>query len=214
MNDYFHSVFSVNSVACFGDERIAVDINIKVHIPTFIERPAVLLLLIYRRLRYGYAFRRIPLTKGYYAIVDVEDYDRLRIYKWHVVVKNSPYAARNSPTGKGGKYQKIWMHREVMPAPKGMVVDHINHNTLDNRWVNLRPATKLQNMYNRSKRKNTSSRYKGVHWHEYAKKWRAGIRVNGRDKALGYFESELEAAKAYDRAARKHQKEFAVPNLP
>ena len=184
------------------------------HIPTFIERPAVVIALIYRRLRYGYTFRRIPLTKGYYAIVDLQDYDRLRQYKWHVSEGNSSYATRNGPLRQGRRNQ-IWMHREILGIEGTMVADHINHNTLDNRRANLRPATKLQDSYNcRKKRKNTSSRYKGVFWSKHANKWRSQIKVSRRRIHLGYFDSEIEAARAYDRAARKHHKEFAVPNFP
>jgi hypothetical protein len=106
------------------------------------------------------------------------------------------------------------MHREVLGVPPHLFVDHINHNGLDNRKANLRPATKSQNCQNkRLGRKNTSSKYRGVHWHRRFGKWQASIRVNRKSIHLGYFTDELEAAKAYDRASSKYHGDFGKPNF-
>ena len=197
--------------------RFLADDSIKVEfrLPRCVGRLAVYFVLLYRRLRYGYAFRRIPLTKGKYAIVDADDYYRLAGYKWHArKAYYTYYASRNSPRRPGVKSKPILMHREVLTVAAGLVVDHINRNGLNNRKANLRPATFSQNNYNRRKNlKPTSSKYKGVYRHRH-KKWRAMIKVNKKNMHLGSFDDEAEAARAYDEAARKYHGDFAVTNLP
>lgn len=107
------------------------------------------------------------------------------------------------------------MHRVIIEAPDEMFVDHINHNGLDNRRSNLRLATRSENTQNRRKiSTKTRSRYKGLSLHKERRKgWSARIRVKGKSKFLGFFADEIEAGKAYDRAARKYHGEFAVLNF-
>ena len=189
---------------------------IRITIPVCLERIAVRLVLTYRRLRFGYPFRRIPLTQGKYAIVDPDDYERLSRHKWHLQRKRQTlYAVRQAKGHERTNGQIVWMHRSILPPPEGMCVDHINNNGLDNRKANLRLATPAQNARNRRKTAvKTSSKYKGVSYHAGQRKWCASIRVNGQYKYFGLFQNEIEAAKAYDEAARKHHKEFAVLNFP
>jgi hypothetical protein len=170
-------------------------------------------MLAYRRIRFGYAFRKIPLTKGKYAIVDVDDYKHLSKYKWHVKEgKNTFYAVRHYYFKSVHKH--VCMHREIIKAPDNLFVDHINLNGLDNRKANLRLATKTQNSQNVPKtRRKTSSKYKGVSYQTRDRVWRAKIKIKRRDKHLGSFKNEIDAAKAYDRAARKYFGEFARPNF-
>lgn len=88
-------------------------------------------------------------------------------------------------------------------------IDHINHNPSDNRWENLREATRSQNMKNLSISKTNKSGYKGVSWHSVGKKWQAHIKANGINHYLGLFETAEEASKAYQNASQKLHGEFS-----
>ena len=113
-----------------------------------------------------------------------------------------------------GKTKLIPMHREITAAPNGLMVDHINHNGLDNRRANLRFATATQNGWNSRRGANLgSSKYKGVSWDKKAKKWCAILYYKGGRKHLGYFKSEKTAAKIYDKAAKEHRGEYAFLNF-
>jgi hypothetical protein len=176
----------------------------------------VWLLLLYRRLRYGHAFRLIRLAQPKYAKVDPADYKRLRKYEWFASAKagNCFYAKRHTTNGKT-KQKLLYMHQEIIEVPQGMVTDHINHDSMDNRKANLRPATHAQNTCHRRKRSDAkTSKYKGVSWKKNKRKWQAQIGFQKKDIYLGYFRDEIDAAKAYDRAAMKYHKEFAVLNFP
>ena len=107
------------------------------------------------------------------------------------------------------------MHREVANTPDGLVCDHINGDSLDNRKANLRSATYLQNSWNRGKSQRIGySKYKGVIFYKMRQKWCATICVYGKKIFLGTFEDEIQAVKAYDKAAKKYFGEFAKPNFP
>jgi len=172
--------------------------------------------LLYRRLRYGYSFRRIALTRGKYAIVDAADYDKLSRYKWQAFKgRGCFYACRKSWCKAEKKYEMVWMHRLIINAPDGLFVDHINHDGLDNRKENLRPATRGQNRCNsRLSKGKKSSQYKGVYRRKNKNRWSASIHHNNKYIWLGYFDDERSAAKAYDKAARRYHGEFAVLNSP
>jgi hypothetical protein len=193
--------------------RIAIELRVK--IPVWIERLLIFVLLSYRRIRFGYPFRTIPLTKGKFAIVDPEDYDRLRKDKWYAHdSKHTFYAVKSLTNGKTLPRRNMYMHHLLIDIPPGMFPDHINHNGLDNRKANIRPATHTQNVWHRRKFKVQSrSRFKGVDWAKDMKRWRARIRVNGKRIYLGSFTDETDAAKAYDRAAKKYHGQFAVLNF-
>jgi len=155
----------------------------------------------------GGEIRFIPLTKGKVAIVDAADYEWLSKYKWHAVRCGQRFYAYRSRNKRS-----ISMHRIIMGEPKGMVVDHIDGNALNNRRSNLRVCRVSENVYNCRGRKG-SSRYKGVCRLKKLNKWKAEVMLNGRHIHIGCFDDEMEAAKAYDKKAVELFGEFAYLNL-
>ena len=191
-------------------------IRITAYILVRLGKLAVAVLLLYRRLRYGYPFRRIPMAGPRYAIVDPEDYERLRKYEWFLNKRGHCfYTFRKEPNKKTRKESLIQMHQDIIKVPKGMVIDHINHDGMDNRQANLRAATTAQNSHNRKKlSRQCSSKYKGVWWHKSSLKWQARIMFEKKRIHLGTFKNEIDAARAYDEAAKKYHGEFACLNFP
>jgi hypothetical protein len=191
-------------------------INLRIKVPTIIETIGVAILLFYRKKRYGYPFRKIKLTQGKFAIVDQEDYEKLNAHKWRAHSNHNIafYAVRMTGYSINGKRKTIQMHREIMRPADDLFVDHINHDGLDNRKINLRIVTPAQNNYNCRKRKGEhSSKYKGVSLDKREKRWRADISYKCKRIHLGYFDNEEEAAKAYDEAAKELYGEYAVLNF-
>ncbi len=188
--------------------------SVQIKIPDWLDRICAWPVMVYRRIKYKYTFRRIYLGEGEWAKVDQEDYRRLGKYKWSVVgTGRNLYAVRHVKVGS--KTTKIVrLHREIMNAPKGMLVDHRNGETLDSRRDNLRLATHSQNQCNKRKTESkTSSRYRGVYFDKRRVQWQAYIRYNGKRMYLGKFSDEIEAARAYDRAAKQYHGEFARLNF-
>jgi len=158
--------------------------------------------------------RTIPLTQGKVTLVDDADYERLNRWKWCAIKYGNTWAAvRNSPRNKKGKQETIYMHRVIMGLQKGdkRQIDHINHNDLDNRRVNLRICTSQQNQWNYTKAVNKSSKYKGVCRQNNG--WVAYIAKNKQKRHLGYFKTEALAARAYNHAAIKLFGAFAKLNV-
>jgi hypothetical protein len=158
--------------------------------------------------------RKIQLTQGKFAIVDDADYEWLNQWKWYACADcNTYYAVRQ--LYKNGKQIQIRMHREVLGLKYGDLrqCDHRDSNGLNNRRSNLRIATSAQNQHNQRYRRVGTSKFKGVHWNKLRKKWRAKIGINDQQIYLGSFNSEIEAAKTYDKAAKMFFGEFAHTNF-
>jgi len=189
--------------------------NLTIGIPVWLDRICTWPLMCYRRRKFGYDFRKIDLGDGEFTIVDADVYYRLGHHKWYLKGDNRKkfYAVRNIKTGPG-RTKQLGLHREIMNEPKGLLVDHKNNDSLDNRMANLRVATRSQNCQNVPKRKNTSSRFTGVCFNKEHKKWCSYIGYKGKTVFLGYFDNEIDAARAYDAAARRYYGGFARLNFP
>jgi len=150
--------------------------------------------------------KTLALSSGRAAVVSDRDYAYLQRWTWNCV--GGKYAQR-----KHGQ-QYIYMHHAA--RRKGLAassrIDHVNRNTLDNRRCNLRPADRSCNGANRGKQVNNTSGFKGVCWNRAARKWMAQITVRGVNHYLGVFVSKHEAARAYNRAARKFFGKYACLN--
>jgi len=156
--------------------------------------------------------KEIPLSQGFIALVDNEDYERVNQYKWYAGKYNHIYYAKRSIFLDNTTQR---MHRFILNAPKGIQIDHEDHNGLNNQKYNLRLATNKQNGANQQKQiRHTSSKYKGVSWDKNRQKWMTKIKIDSITINLGRFENEIEAALAYDAAAIIHFGEFACLNFP
>lgn len=152
--------------------------------------------------------RKIPLTQGQFAIVDDEDFEDLNKNKWFASysdITKSFYAKRSH------KGTTIYMHRQIMKPEKGVCIDHINHNTLNNKKNNLRVATVSQNAMNQGMRKTNTSGFKGVSWDKRRSKWVAQIKANKKGKHLGYFSNIEDAVEARRKAEAKYYGEYLHP---
>lgn len=94
-----------------------------------------------------------------------------------------------------------------------MLVDHKDQNGLNNQKSNLRLCSKKENNSNTKSRENSSSKYLGVSYHKITFKWQASININNKQKYIGLFKTQEEAARAYDDLAKIHHGQFANLNF-
>lgn len=154
----------------------------------------------------------IPLTQGQFAMVDDEDYEGVAQFKWYA--KRYPrtwYAMRGTGKDVNGSVIILRMHHFILGSRN--MVDHRDHDGLNNQKFNLRHCTQAQNLQNTIAPRNNKSGYKGVYQHSNGKAWIANISSGDKCKYLGIFYDPVEAAKAYDRAAIEKWGEFANPNF-
>jgi len=111
-----------------------------------------------------------------------------------------------------GQGELILMHRQIMQPDDGEVVDHISGDGLDNRRENLRICSHKENIRAQQPQRGGTSKYRGVCWKSAREKWEAQIKVDGDNKYLGRYKNEEQAAKAYNKAAKKHFGEYAYLN--
>ena len=160
--------------------------------------------------------KTILTKKGDRILVDDESYDMLSTYSWCVLSpgrrmgRKQKYAA--TTCRDNGKKKLNTMHRMIMKAVKGQMIDHINGDGLDNRKENLRFCTKSQNAANAMLSLGNKSGVKGVYWDKQRKKWHAQIVVRRKTIALGRYTSLIEATEYRDKMAKKLHGEHARTN--
>lgn len=147
------------------------------------------------------SLKEIPLNNGSVALVDDADYPELSMQEWYFGTDGYAYTNKRRA-----------MHRIIMNAPRGKMVDHIDHDGLNNQRSNLRLCTNRQNQYHARKHRDNTSGYKGVTkaangW------WVAKIKLDGKVYNLGSRATAREAAELYDKHAKLFQGEFAMLNL-
>jgi len=149
------------------------------------------------------------------VLIDEDDFELISSYTWCIAKRRNTFYAIS------GGNKRVLMHRLIMKANgRWNLIDHIDRNGLNCQKENLRKSTNSQNIANSKSRKNASSKYLGVHFYtnKYkgevtSSKWCARITKNYKGINLGYFENEIDAAKAYDEAAKKYHGEFANLNF-
>lgn len=153
--------------------------------------------------------KQINVNNGLFALVDDEDYERINQFKWYSYLhRNTYYAARTIFID--GKKIKQRMHWDILGLK---MIDHEDHNGLNNQKYNLRSCTNQQNCMNSGSSKKSTSLYKGVSWSNERKKWVSQIMLNRKQIPIGRFTDEIEAAKAYDLKAKELFGEFAYLNF-
>lgn len=155
----------------------------------------------------------VPLADGQVAIIDTDVAEIVGQHNWRD--NGRGYAKTHTPTCWFGKPKGMFLHHLVVGHPiGGLMTDHINGETFDNRRVNLQIITNQHNQHKQKPQlRTTSSVYKGVSWNKGTGKWEARIKINGKSKYLGLYELEIQAAKAYDDSAIKLFGEFAKTNF-
>ena len=150
----------------------------------------------------------ITLTKGYKAVIDAADVPLIEGSNWCAMVgRNTVYAVRNDRSGS--KRRTLYLHRVLMGEPEGMEVDHIDCDGLNcRRSTNLRNATPAENKRNTRRPVTNTSGIKGVSWHRSSAKWRAHIKLDGKQRQLGAFNCPTAAAVAYVKASARLHGEF------
>jgi hypothetical protein len=198
--------------------------TVRIKIPNLLDRVFTWPVTLYRRLKKGAAYRRIYLGENIWTLVSPSDYHKLSNYNWYIAGNGKNFYAFRNIKLAPGKSKMQGIHRMIMHDQLSiknskfktkLVVDHINNDPLDNRRSNLRLATHAQNARNRKIDKSkTSSRYVGVYFEKATGRWTSKIRIKGKRLWLGRFDKEIDAAKAYDAAAKKYHGEFAKLNFP
>jgi hypothetical protein len=153
----------------------------------------------------------IPLSDGYVALVDPEDFERFGKFNWRLQDSKAKFLYARRIAQKNNQKTTIYLHRAIMDAPKGVLVDHANRNTLDCRRANLRLATSSQNLSNCIRRRGKHG-FIGVK--QQYQKFYGRVKVNGREYTTPAVTTPEQAARDRDQLAMRLHGEFAVLNFP
>ena len=137
------------------------------------------------------------------ALIDLSDIEKVGKHRWYASAKGYVKSQDN-----------LRLHRLVMDAPDGYLVDHVNRIPLDNRKSNLRLCTPAENSRNVGVSQSNSTGFKGVYFEKLNNKYRARIKYNGKRVSLGCYENAVDAAIAYDKKAIELFGDFAYTNFP
>ena len=165
----------------------------------------------------------IPLSQTYkcklstlklFVKVDDADFESLSKHNWQAwrSRKDSTYYAVRNVKDENGKRRIVLMHREIMNASKNQMVDHANRDGLDCQCLNLRFCNHSESNINKRSHKDSSSKYIGVSWFRRDGKWKAQICLDHKNRHIGYYINEIDAAKAYNEKAKELHGEFATIN--
>ena len=154
----------------------------------------------------------LPLTRDQFAIIDADDAQQLSGVFWCAHFISGRWYASGRIMGEGGWSRLVLMHRYIMNAKHGELIDHKDGNALHNSKSNLRVATKSQNAANSRLRSDNKIGYRGVSWDRSREKWRAYCRPHGKQIHIGYFDDPKDAAHAYDLCAITQFGRFARTN--
>lgn len=161
--------------------------------------------------------KKIPLSKGLFALVDDEDFEELNKHKWHAIKSRNNYYAGRQEYEKSKHKRRVYMHNVVLKVMnKENIVDHKDLNSLNNQKYNLRECSIAQNNKNKGVYRNKKSKYIGVYFGYKGKKGQVFIAQISNDKKiiyLGSFYNEIDAAKAYDEACLKYHGEYGKTNF-
>jgi hypothetical protein len=147
-------------------------------------------------------------SKGEEFYFDLEDYDKIKDYCWHI--KNDGYVASNAKTSDSKKRKTILFHNLIKKTT--LFVDHMNHKKHDNRKSNLRIVTNSQNCMNHKLKSNNTSGVTGVSWDKKSNKWLSRIGINNREISLGFYDDFDTAVKVRKQAENMYHKEFSYDN--
>lgn len=137
--------------------------------------------------------KQIPLKQGGFTLVDDDNFEYINQKRCRVGSSGYVFTGKNTR-----------IHRLITNCPDDMVVDHINHNKLDNRKQNLRICTIEENCRNRVDNKNNKSGFRGVSFYLPLNKWRAKIVLKNKTVHLGYFNTPQEASQVYEKVAKRN----------
>lgn len=152
---------------------------------------------------------KVGLTRGKIGLISAEDFELVSKYKWNAIKGGRTFYATTNIKQTNGKYKMVQMHRLILGAIPGQIVDHRNGNGLDNRRSNLRLASPTESACNIGLRKDNTSGHTGVFWNSKIRKWTACIQVNKRQVYLGCFLNKADAIRAREEAASSFYGEFA-----